>query len=46
MIISRTFGSFYTSLTDEQKTSFRAIGRSLGQPGTNRRAADAATNPR
>jgi hypothetical protein len=46
MIISRTFGNFYTSLTDEQKTNFRAIGRSLGQPGTNRRAADAATNPR
>jgi hypothetical protein len=46
MIISRTFGNFYTSLTDEQKTSFRAIGRSLGPPGTNRRAADAATNPR
>jgi hypothetical protein len=46
MIISRTFGNFYTSLTDEQKTNFRAIGRSLGQPGANRRAADAATNPR
>ena len=46
MIISRTFSNFYTSLTDEQKTSFRAIGRSINQPGANRRAAEAATNPR
>jgi hypothetical protein len=46
MIISRTFSSFYASLTDEQKASFLAVGRSLGQPGANRRAADAATNPR
>jgi len=46
MIISRTFGNFYASLTDEQKTSFRAIGRLLNQPGASRRAADAATNPR
>jgi hypothetical protein len=46
MIISRTFGNFYASLTDEQKNNFRAVGRALGQPGANRRAADAATNPR
>jgi hypothetical protein len=46
MIISRTFSSFYASLTDEQKASFLAVGRSLGQPGANRRAADAAANPR
>ena len=45
MIISRTFSSFYASLTDEQKASFLAVGRSLGQPGANRRAADAAANP-
>jgi hypothetical protein len=46
MIISRTFGNFYASLTDEQKAGLRAVGRSLGQPGANRRAADAAAKSR
>jgi len=43
MIISRTLNTLYASLTDEQKASFRAVGRSLRQGRQNSRAADAMT---
>jgi LTXXQ motif family protein len=40
MIVSRSFNNFYVSLSDEQKTRFRTMARSLPPP---RRSADVGT---